>query len=69
MAKCRTEGLRPISITYSAHMVKVLQLLFHVIANKLMLDDDRLWWWLERFDQRASSRTNGLHLNVVVERE
>ncbi len=65
---CRGVGLRASKIVYSAHWVKVWQLLFHVAAKRLRLDDTRLWWWLERFDARAASSNSGMHVNTWLER-
>jgi ubiquinone/menaquinone biosynthesis C-methylase UbiE len=65
---CAGVGLQAHSVVYSAHWVKVWQLLFHLAAKRLRLDDRRLWWWLERFDARAASSENGMHVNTWLER-
>jgi hypothetical protein len=65
---CRGVGLRTSRVVYSAHWAKVWQLLFHLAANRLRLDDTRLWWWLERIDARAASSDSGMHVNTWLER-
>jgi ubiquinone/menaquinone biosynthesis C-methylase UbiE len=68
IGRCQAAGLRPLSTTYSAHWVKVWQLGIHIAARRLRLDDEALWWWLEKRDQRAAGRRNGMHLTVTFER-
>jgi ubiquinone/menaquinone biosynthesis C-methylase UbiE len=65
---CSTVGLQWHNVAYSAHWVKVWQLLVHLGATRLRIDDTSLWWWLEQFDARAAAADNGLHLNVWLER-
>jgi ubiquinone/menaquinone biosynthesis C-methylase UbiE len=67
-ALARDAGLEPVRLTFSAHWVKVWQLAIHVVAGKLHIKDDALWWWLEERDRGAGSRDNGLHLNLLTER-
>jgi ubiquinone/menaquinone biosynthesis C-methylase UbiE len=61
-------GLRPLRTVYSAHWVKVWQLAIHLVASRLRIKDDRLWWWMERFDARLAHRDDGMHLNQWFER-
>ncbi|HEV2139681.1 MAG TPA: class I SAM-dependent methyltransferase, partial [Candidatus Dormibacteraeota bacterium] len=66
--KASAAGFRPLKTAISAHWVKVWQLAIHLPLQRLHIKDDRLWWWLERMDQRATSRPNGLHINLFLER-
>jgi ubiquinone/menaquinone biosynthesis C-methylase UbiE len=66
--QCRSAGLSTTSWAYSAHWVKAWQLLVHMAARRLRIDDSRLWWLLERLDDRAASRDDGLHLNLWLTR-
>jgi ubiquinone/menaquinone biosynthesis C-methylase UbiE len=61
-------GLAPIRTAYSAHWVKVWQLALHLVASRLRIPDDRLWWWMERRDARLADRDNGMHLNLWLQR-
>jgi ubiquinone/menaquinone biosynthesis C-methylase UbiE len=67
-ALARDAGLEPVRLTFSAHWVKVWQLAIHLVAEKLHIKDDALWWWFEERDRRAGGRDNGLHLNLLAER-
>jgi SAM-dependent methyltransferase len=67
-AKCNAAGLRLREAYYSAHWVKVWQLVMHTVLRSLGIDDKRLWWWMESFDTRATHRDSGMHLNLLVER-
>lgn len=57
-------GLKTRRVAYSAHWPKVWQLFVHLTAKLLSIDDTRLWWWLERLDERRASADKGMHLNV-----
>jgi ubiquinone/menaquinone biosynthesis C-methylase UbiE len=57
------------SHAYSAHWSKVWQLLVHVVATSVRIDDTQLWWWFEQLDRKASARDSGLHLNVWLKRD
>ena len=61
-------GLQPIRVVYSGHWSKVWQLALHLPAARLGLNDQRLWWWLEGFDDRAAGNDHGLHLNLWLEK-
>jgi ubiquinone/menaquinone biosynthesis C-methylase UbiE/uncharacterized protein YbaR (Trm112 family) len=60
--------LRAVKTVYSAHWVKVWQLAIHLAASRFRIRDDRLWWWMERFDARRALRDDGMHLNLWFER-
>ena len=45
-----------------------LELALHLPAARLGLNDQRLWWWLEGFDDRAAGNDRGLHLNLWLDR-
>jgi ubiquinone/menaquinone biosynthesis C-methylase UbiE len=62
-------GMAVTSHAYSAHWSKVWQLLVHVAATNMRIDDGRLWWWFEHLDRNASARDSGLHLNVWLKRD
>jgi ubiquinone/menaquinone biosynthesis C-methylase UbiE len=62
-------GLQTERTFVSAHWAKVWQLAVHLTATRLHIDDSRLWWWFERRDERAASRRNGLHTNLVAVRK
>jgi ubiquinone/menaquinone biosynthesis C-methylase UbiE len=66
----RGEGvnLRAMKTVYSAHWVKIWQLAIHLLASRLRIRDERLWWWMEGFDARLAHRDDGLHLNLWFER-
>jgi ubiquinone/menaquinone biosynthesis C-methylase UbiE len=66
--RARAAGLEPIKTAYSAHWVKVWQLAFHLVASRLRIPDDRLWWWMEHRDARLADRDRGMHLNLWLER-
>jgi ubiquinone/menaquinone biosynthesis C-methylase UbiE len=66
--RCEAVGLSTTRWAYSAHWVKVWQLLLHLAARRFRLEDNRLWWFLERLDHRAAERKNGLHLNLWLQR-
>ncbi len=68
-ARSQAAGLRPLRTVYSAHWIKVWQLLLHLIAQRLRIDDGRLWWWMEGRDARAADRDTGMHLSLFLERE
>ena len=58
----RRFGLEADEVQFTGHPVKVLQL----VAGRL---GDRLWWWCERRDLRASHRRAGsMQLSVVFRR-
>jgi len=61
-------GLQPVRVVYSGHWSKVWQLGLHLAAARLGLDDRRLWWWLEGFDDRSAGKASGLHLNLWLVR-
>jgi len=61
-------GLEPARVVYSGHWSKVWQLAVHLPAARLGLNDQRLWWWLEGFDDRAADNDRGLHLNLWLDR-
>jgi ubiquinone/menaquinone biosynthesis C-methylase UbiE len=61
-------GLEPVRVVYSGHWSKVWQLALHLPATRLGLNDQRLWWWLEGFDDRAADNDRGLHLNLWLDR-
>jgi ubiquinone/menaquinone biosynthesis C-methylase UbiE/uncharacterized protein YbaR (Trm112 family) len=65
---CSAAGLITTRWAYSAHWAKVWQLLFHLVASRLGLNDKRLWWFFERLDQSANRRADGLHINVWLQR-
>jgi ubiquinone/menaquinone biosynthesis C-methylase UbiE len=67
--ECSEVGLRVSQQIYSAHWIKAWQLLVHLIAGRLKLNDNGLWWWMEGLDARQSARDNGMHLSLVLERE
>jgi ubiquinone/menaquinone biosynthesis C-methylase UbiE len=66
--RSRGVGLKLLEVTYSAHWIKVWQLLMHLATQRVRLKDDRLWWWMERRDRRAARKDNGMHLHVLLER-
>lgn len=66
--KCIEAGLQPTQTIYSAHWSKVVQLAVDLALTRVRLPHDRLWWWFEEFDADASLRSDGLHLNLVLER-
>jgi ubiquinone/menaquinone biosynthesis C-methylase UbiE len=66
--RCAAAGLLTTRWTYSAHWAKVWQLVFHMVASRLRLNDTRLWWFFESFDRRAARREDGLHLNLWLRR-
>jgi ubiquinone/menaquinone biosynthesis C-methylase UbiE len=68
IARGEAVGLRAVKTVYSAHWVKVWQLAIHLVASRLRIRDDRLWWWIEGFDARLAQREDGMHLNVWLER-
>jgi ubiquinone/menaquinone biosynthesis C-methylase UbiE len=57
-------SLKSTRVAYSAHWPKVWQLMLHIAASTFRIDDTRLWWWLERLDERRASDDKGMHLNV-----
>lgn len=59
-------GLETDKTFISAHWPKVWQLVVHLVASRIRVDDSRLWWWFEKRDERAASRPNGLHTNLVA---
>jgi ubiquinone/menaquinone biosynthesis C-methylase UbiE/uncharacterized protein YbaR (Trm112 family) len=61
-------GLEPVRVVYSGHWSKVWQLALHLPARRLGFNDNRLWWWLEGFDDRAADKDSGLHLNLWLDR-
>ena len=67
-AQARAAGFKLSRLTFSAHWIKVWQLALHLAAEKVHINDERLWWWLEGIDARAGNRDNGLHLNLFLER-
>jgi len=67
--KARTAGFRTTRLVFSAHWVKVWQLVVHLMLSRLHVPHERLWWWFERMDARAGSREDGLHLNLFLERD
>jgi len=38
------------------------------VRARLGLDDRRLWWWFEGFDDRSAGKASGLHLNLWLDR-
>jgi ubiquinone/menaquinone biosynthesis C-methylase UbiE/uncharacterized protein YbaR (Trm112 family) len=66
--KARAAGFRPTRLVFSAHWVKVWQLLAHLLLRRLGIEHERLWWWFESIDVRGGARENGLHLNLFLER-
>jgi ubiquinone/menaquinone biosynthesis C-methylase UbiE/uncharacterized protein YbaR (Trm112 family) len=69
ISKSSSAGLQPVRVAYSAHWIKVWQLLVHLAAGRLGLNSDRLWWWFEARDARRYEKDNGLHLNLWLERK
>lgn len=67
-AQARAAGFDVSRLTFSAHWIKVWQLALHLAAERVHLNDEKLWWWLEGIDARAGNRDNGLHLNLFLER-
>ena len=67
-AQARAAGFNPSRLTFSAHWIKVWQLMLHLAAERVHINDEKLWWWLERIDASAGNRDNGLHLNLFLER-
>ena len=66
--KGRAGGLEPLRTIYSAHWIKVWQLMLHLAAGRLGINDDRLWWRMEAADRRADQRPNGMHLSMLLQR-
>ncbi len=67
-SKCESVGLGMVEVQYSAHWAKVFQLGFDIALRALRVPHDRLWWWLEGVDARATNRPDGLQLHVIAER-
>lgn len=62
-------GLRHRATEYSAHPVKVVQLLGSLLVRSVREPGSRWWWRLERLDRRAVGRRWGaLHVGAVFER-
>ena len=63
-AMFRSYHLVPVETSYTGHWFKLLQL----ICTVLGVADDRLWWNLEKLDQRMARVKTGLQLHLVLEK-
>jgi SAM-dependent methyltransferase len=67
---CAEAGLEHVRTSYSAHPVKILQLLGTMLFPPMRERGSAAWWRLERLDRRAENRRVGaLQLSAVFRRE
>ena len=66
---CAAAGLEHVRTSYSAHAVKIAQLIGTMLFPAMRDPRSRAWWRLERLDRRAEQRRYGaLQLSAVFRR-
>jgi ubiquinone/menaquinone biosynthesis C-methylase UbiE len=68
VGRAQAVGLEVVKTVYSAHWVKVWQLIMHAAVAPLRVPDDRLWNWMETKDERLANHDDGMHLNIWFRR-
>ncbi len=68
-ARLQASELSRVQVAYTGHWPKVIQVLLGLIWPRFGRTPSKLWWILERLDERCPAARTGLQLHVTVERE
>lgn len=52
---------------YSAHLIKIIQILLEKIFRRNNLAS-RIWWYFERYDLSKENRKTGLQLTAIFKK-
>ena len=58
-------GLEAIDVTFHAHSVKLVQMIFSRLFESVRKPTSRLWWYFERIDLEGKADPSGMNVTVT----